>query len=331
MKILVDAYGSDKGPDEILKGCAEALTRHPDLFIGLIGPEYLKSAVPERAELIATSEWISNDEEPAKAIRTKKNASIAVGARMMNDGPYQGLLSAGSTGAMLAAGLLISKRLPGISRAALTILLPTRPNPTILLDAGANMDCDARLLQQFALMGSIYARNVLELEAPRVGLLNVGTEEGKGNALTKETYELLMHTPIRFVGNVEARDLFSQLCDVVVCDGFTGNIALKTLEGTAGFITGSLKEELLANTRSKLGALLAKPALGRLRKKLDYAQTGAAPLLGIRKPIFKAHGSSNAEAIANGIDKLVLFIQKDTIRELASALETGEAEAAHDV
>ncbi len=326
MKILVDAYGSDKGPEEMKKGCAEALKRHPDLSITLVGPESLQDPSPERLSLIPTSNWIRNEEEPAKAVRSKTDASIVLAARTMEEEGYQGLLSAGSTGALLATGLLVTKRLPGISRAALTILLPTMPRPTVLLDAGANMDCDAKLLVQFAVMGSIYAKNVLEMEEPRVGLLNVGTEEGKGNALTKESFELLQKAPIHFVGNIEARDLFSQNCDVIVCDGFTGNIALKTLEGTAGFITASLKEELLGSTRSKVGAFLAKPALHRLRNKLDYAQTGAAPLLGIRKPIFKAHGSSNAAAIANGIDKLVRFIEKDTIREMTAALAVGEGD-----
>lgn len=320
MKILVDAYGSDKGPEEIKQGCKQALIKHPGLFIGLIGPETLGEDLPERMEILPTSEWISNEEEPAKAVRAKKQASIVLGARKMEE-DYEGLLSAGSTGAMLATGLLITKRLPGISRAALTILLPTRPHPTVLLDAGANMDTDARLLTQFGLMGSIYARNVLGLKQPRVGLLNVGTEEGKGNALTKESFSLLENAPLHFIGNVEARDLFSSVCDVVVCDGFTGNIALKTLEGTAGFITSALKEELMAGTKTKIGAFLAKDALRNLKNRLDYTQTGAAPLLGIRKPLFKAHGSSNAEAIANGIDKLVLFIEKDTIGALTVALQ----------
>lgn len=242
----------------------------------------------------------------------------------MEEEGYEGVLSAGSTGAMLATGLLISKRIPGIQRAALTVLLPTMGHPTVMLDAGANMDCSKELLLQFAVMGDVYAKNVLGIESPRVGLLNVGAEEQKGNALTKEVYPLLQAAPLNFIGNVEARDLLNGVCDVIVADGFAGNIALKTLEGVAGYITSNLKNELMRSTRTKLGALLSKPALDALKSKMDYKSTGAAPLLGIRKPIFKAHGSSDRTAIANGIDKLVRFIELDSIAQITKLLqETG--------
>ena len=321
MKIAVDAYGADLGAEEIYQGCLEALRKHEELSIGVIGPERLKTLPShERLEVIVTDDWIGNDEEPAKAVRAKMEASIVLGARLMNEEGYEGLLSAGSTGAMLAAGLLITKRIAGIQRAALTVLLPTASHPTVMLDAGANMDCTPELLAQFAVMGSVYAQNVLGLEAPRVGLLNVGTEDYKGNALTKETFELLKNAPLNFTGNIEARDLLNGIADVVVADGFSGNIALKTLEGVAGYITSNLKTELMKSTRTKLGALLSKPALAGLKSKMDYKSTGAAPLLGIQKPIFKAHGSSDRTAIANGIDKLVLFIRQDSIEKMKEVL-----------
>ncbi len=321
MKILVDGYGSDKGPKEILAGCLIALERHPGLSIGLLGPAELKEAShSDRLKIVETDSWIQNDEEPVRAVRQKKEASIVLGCRLMEDGEYEGVLSAGSTGAMLAAGLLVSKRIPGIQRAALTVLLPTQPQPTVMLDAGANMDCNAELLMQFAVMGQVYAKNVLGLTDPRVGLLNVGTEEGKGNTVVKEAYERFQNAPFRFVGNMEARDLLNGVCDVIVADGFSGNIALKTMEGVAGFISGLLKRELMRSTRTKIGALMAKPALNALKSRMDYKTTGAAPLLGIRKPIFKAHGSSDREAIANGIDKLVLFVEHDTIAQMTKIL-----------
>lgn len=317
MKLLVDGYGADKGSTEIWKGCAQALERHPDVQIAVIGPASLKSLpAVERLSLIETETFISNDEEPAMAVRRKKDASIVMGCRLMETDGYDGLLSAGSTGAMLAAGVLITKRISGVTRAALTVILPTKPHPTVLLDAGANMDASAELLTQFGFMGSLYAQHVLEIPTPLVALLNVGTEPGKGTELTKEAFDLFQDASFSFLGNLEARDLLSGAAQVIVTDGFSGNIALKTLEGTASFVMNSMKEALLSGFRSKLGAALAKPALTQLKDALDYRKTGAAPLLGVRRPIFKAHGSSDADAIANGIDKLVLFVRSAVIEQI---------------
>lgn len=319
MKIIVDGFGADQGTQAIYDGCMMALEKHPNLSIHLIAPGEFKDKGADRLSIVTTENFISNDEEPAMAIRRKKDASIVIGARMMKDEGFDGLLSAGSTGGMLAAGLLINKRIPGISRAALTVLLPIPGEPTVLVDAGANMDCDPQLLYQFALMGNLYVKDVLGVQNPKVGLLNVGAEPGKGNAVTKEAYALMDGCAFNFVGNVEARDLLEHKAHVIVCDGFSGNIALKTLEGTAGYLMKNLKAGMLSSFRTKIGALFAKPVFQGLKDQMDYSHTGAQPLLGIQKPIFKAHGSSGPLAISNGIDKLVAFIEQDTIAKITAA------------
>lgn len=321
MKIIVDGFGADQGTQKIIDGCVMALNKHKDLTITVIAPSSFKNQESERLSVMETENYITNDEEPAMAIRRKKDASIVLAAKALRDEGYDGLISAGSTGALLAAGLLINKRIPGISRAALTVMLPLPGEATVIVDAGANMDCDAQLLHQFALMGNLYVKEVFGIAQPKVGLLNVGTEPGKGNAAVKEAYELLDQSDMNFVGNIEARDLLEQKANVIVCDGFSGNVALKTLEGTAGYLMRNLKESMLSSTRTKIGALFAKPAFSSLKGQMDYQNTGAQPLLGVQKPIFKAHGSSGPEAIANGIDKLITFIKHDTIQKMTEALK----------
>ncbi|MDL2310944.1 phosphate acyltransferase PlsX [Peptostreptococcaceae bacterium OttesenSCG-928-C18] len=331
MKILVDTLGADKGYEEITKGVIKSLENHKELNITLIGNKknienILKenSEILTRVDFIDTDEYILNDEEPALAIRRKKDSSLYLGFKALNEDSYDGLISCGSTGALLAGATLITKRLKNISRAALTVVFPTEKNPVVLLDAGANMDCSKELLEQFALMGSVYSSGVLKINNPKVGLLSVGTEEGKGDKLRKETFEILKNSDINFQGNIEARDFLSGIVDVIVTDGFAGNVLLKSTEGTAITIMSNLKKGILSSAKAKLGALLLKDVLNDIKGMLDYNEYGAAPLLGVKKAVFKAHGSSNARAIETGINAMVKFIENDIITKIESNL--GEVE-----
>lgn len=335
MRIIVDTLGADKGYEEIVKGTLQVMkTRDIEvLFVG--NAENIKKLVegssvdPARIDYIQTDEYIMNNEDPVISIRRKKDASIVLGLNALKEGRGDGFISAGSTGALLAGGLLITKRIDNIDRAALTIVLPSPNGGTVLLDAGANMDTTPEYLRQFAAMGSIYASKVLKRENPRVALLNVGSEEGKGDKRTKESYDLLKASDLNFVGNVESRDLLSGNCDVIVCDGFAGNIALKAFEGVATVVMKSIKEGIMASPRTKLGGILVKPALSGLKKTFDYNEYGAAPLLGTRQPVFKAHGSSNSRALETGIEALVKFIENDVIQYITQdASSIGKANKA---
>ena len=267
MKILVDTLGSDKGYEVIVTGAINALKNSNKIELTFIGNEdKIKEIVNKSPEIqekisyIDTDEVILNNEEPSIAIRRKKNSSMHLGFKALNE-EYDGFISCGSTGALLAGATLITKRLENISRAALTILFPTKKTPCILLDAGANMDCTPELLQQFAIMSSIYAEGVLNVKKPRIGLLNVGSEEGKGDKLRKETYILLKALNINFKGNVEARDLLNGDYDAIITDGFSGNVLLKSTEGTAIAIMNKLKEGIEGSFKAKIGALLLKTVL----------------------------------------------------------------------
>lgn len=327
MKILLDTLGVDKGCEVVVKGGLRALDNHQEIEITFIGPEkeirelIKDSKNKNRIEIIDTNEFISNEEEPALAIRRKKNSSITLGLKKLKEENYDGILSCGSTGALLAGATLIVKRIDNISRGALTVVLPAKDNYTLLLDGGANMDCTPELLSQFAVMGNVYSREVLNVSKPRIGLLSVGTEENKGDSLRKETYEHLKNMNLNFVGNIEARDALSGNVDVIVTDGFAGNVLLKSIEGTAIRLTEILKEGIMSSFRTKIGAALMKPALYKLKSSFDYNEVGAAPLLGVKKAVFKAHGSSNERAIETGIDKLIQFVKKDVVRKIEENLE----------
>lgn len=319
MKIIVDGMGGDNSPIEIVKGSVDAVIEY-GIDIIIVGDqiriteELSKYNYPkEKIEIMNSSQIINNEDDPALAIRRKKDSSMVVGLRALDDGVGDGFLSAGSTGALLAGGLFIIKRIEGIDRAALASLYPHINGLSLLVDAGANVDCKPEYLKQFGVMGSIYMEHVMDINKPKVGLVNIGTEEGKGNTLTKEAYELLKNSPINFIGNVEARQLPTGTADVILCDGFVGNVILKLTEGMAISIFAYLKEIFLRNIGTKLGALLLKPGLKELKGKMDYREYGGAPLLGTRKPIVKAHGSSDALAIKNAIRQLINFIDKDVI------------------
>ncbi|MDR7856367.1 phosphate acyltransferase PlsX [Tissierella sp.] len=319
MKIIIDAMGGDNSPIEIVKGSVDAVNEFniEVLLVGkedVIKNELLKYKYEKgKIEILNAEDVITNDDDPAIAIRRKKNSSMVVGCKALADGLGDGFISAGSTGALLASGIFIVKRIDGIERAALTVLYPTLTGFSLLLDAGANVDCKPEYLNQFALMGSIYMEKVMGITSPRIGLVNIGGEKGKGNILTKETYEIIEKSSLNFTGNIEARELPNGVVDVIVSDGFAGNIVLKLTEGMAISMFTLLKKEFTRNIRTKIGALLLKPELKNIKSRMDYREYGGAPLLGIKKPIVKAHGSSDAFAIKNAIKQMIKFVDKDVI------------------
>lgn len=317
MKVIVDAMGGDNAPNEIIKGSIDAL-KETDIKLILVGNEEIISRElgkydypKEKVEILNATDIITNEDDPAIAIRRKKDSSMVVALKALAEGKGDTFISAGNTGAILAGGLFIVKRIPGVERAALTSVYPTLKGNSLLVDAGANVDTKAEYLQQFGIMGSIYMENIRDMENPKVGLVNIGVEETKGNALTKEAYNLLKETDINFIGNIEGRDIPAGVADVIVADGFVGNVVLKLTEGMASSIFSLLKDAFMTNTKTKLSALLIKPQIEELKGLMDYREYGSAPLLGVRKPVFKAHGSSDAYAFKNGIKQLINFHGKD--------------------
>ncbi len=305
MIIAVDGMGGDNAPGEMIKGVFEALDQFSDIHIHLFGDgqkmaPYLQEH--NRLTIIHCEQVIEPDDEPVRAIRRKKDASMVRMAQAVKEKQADAGVSAGNTGALMAAGLFVVGRIDGIERPALAPTLPTIDGQGfVMLDLGANADAKPNHLAQYAVMGSIYAEKVRGIQKPRVGLLNIGTEEGKGNELTKAAYDLLQDAPIHFVGNVEARDLLHGVADVVVTDGFTGNMVLKTIEGTASAFFSMLKEVYMSSMKTKVSAALVKPELKMLKNKLDYSEYGGAGLFGLKAPLIKAHGSSNGRAVYNAI------------------------------
>lgn len=328
MIIAVDAMGGDQGLLATVKGSIEAI-KELGVNIILIGnEEKIKNEILKNnycgsdIEIINAEEVITNDEEPAMAIRRKKKSSMVIGLNLVKEGSADAFVSSGSTGALLAGGLFIVKRIKGIDRAALAIPYPTKRGVSLLLDAGANTDCKAKYLQQFAIMGSIYTEKILNIGNPKVSLINIGTEEGKGNELSKEAYLLLKSSNINFVGNIEARDIPEGVADVLVCDGFVGNIILKLTEGLAMSIFSMLKDEFMSSTKSKIGALLLKSGFKKFKKRLDYTEYGGAPLLGTRGVVIKAHGSSDAKAIKNAIKQAKVFVENKVIEKIEDEISS---------
>lgn len=325
MKIIVDAMGGDHAPMEILKGCLDAVKEY-EIELTLIGKEdviqqHLSSlnAPLEVFTIVNASETIEPDEPPVIAIKRKKDSSMVKGFEMLRQHPGSVFISAGSTGALMAGGLLKVGRIKGINRPALAPLIPTKEKPILLIDAGANAECKPENLVQFAIMSTVYMEKVLGRANPTVGLVNIGAEEGKGNELTKATYSLLKEqSNINFYGNVEARDIPAGIVDIIVCDGFTGNVILKLTEGLASSLFGLMKEQFTKGFVSKIGALLLKPSLKGLKDSLDYAEHGGAPLLGVNGGIIKAHGSSDARAIKNAIRQGKRFIDMQVLENIKS-------------
>lgn len=307
MRLAIDAMGGDHAPYAIVKGVLKALEQFQDVEIELIGDEkeihpLLDGKNLNNLMMVHTEEKIEATDEPVRAVRRKKNASMVLMANRVKEGKADACISAGNTGALMTAGLFVIGRIEGIERPALAPTFPTIDGKGfIMLDVGANAEAKPNHLYQYAIMGSIYAENVRGIKQPRVGLLNIGTEEKKGNELTKQTYEMLSQSNLNFIGNVEARDLLEGVCDVVVTDGFTGNIALKTMEGTALSIFSMLKKTLTSSFTSKVAAMMLKPKLLELKQKMDYSEYGGACLFGLKSPVIKAHGSSDENAVFNAI------------------------------
>ncbi|HEY9856003.1 MAG TPA: phosphate acyltransferase PlsX [Stenomitos sp.] len=333
VRIALDAMGGDYAPAEIVKGAVIALKADPALSLTLVGDEARIRAelahhdVPSsRLSVVHASEVVEMD-EAATAIRKKKDASIVVAMDQVKAGLCQGVVAAGSTGAAMAAALLRLGRIPGIERPAIAVVLPTLKGPAILLDVGANVDCKPQYLQQFAIMGSAYAQAVLKIDRPRVGLVNIGEEPGKGDELTLEAYKLLSETKaIHFSGNVEGRDLARGNADVAVADGFVGNVMLKFAEGLGELFTGLLKDEIMkSGLIGALGALLLRSTFRRFKRRLDYAEYGGALLLGVNGVCVISHGSSKAHAIVNAIrvsKEAILAKTLERIAEPIAALST---------
>lgn len=331
MRIALDVMGGDLAPVETVKGAILALEEIEELKMILVGnqdliAEELKKYKynKDRIKIIHTYECILNceKESPAMAVRKKKNASMNIALGLVKEGEAQGCVSAGNTGALMSASLLKLGRIKGVLRPAIITVFPSKKENIFLLDVGANADCKPEYLEQFALMGSIYAKILLKKELPTIGLLNIGEEAAKGNELTLKTFELLeKNDKINFVGNIEAREMMDGNVNVVVTDGFTGNMVLKTAEGSVSLLFSLLKEAFTSNFISKLGAMLIMPALKKMKKKLDYSELGGALFLGLNGISIKSHGSSDGKAIKNGIKVAHDFAKQGFIDELKTVMK----------
>ena len=328
MKLIVDAMGGDNAPQVPVAAAAKAV-KDFDIDIVLVGKkeiverELKKHTYPkEKIEIVNADEVISNHEEPAKAVKHKKDASVVVAANMLKNGEGDAMLSMGSTGALVVAGLLIVGRIKGVLRPALATLLPTEKGPKMLIDAGANTNCKSDNLLQFAVMGSIYMKNVMGIQSPTVGLVSNGEEEGKGNTLVKETYELLKNAPVNFMGNIEGRDVMEGSSDVMVCEGFVGNVILKTVEGMGHVVGRAVKGIFTKNIFTKIGALFVYKGINRFKASMDYREYGGAPLLGTKYPVIKGHGSSDLKAAVNAIRQAKKFVETNVISDIEKDLNS---------
>lgn len=332
MKIALDAMGGDHAPQEIVLGGLQALERYDFVEkLYLVGRRdaieaalaQQKAAADGKIEIVEASEVIEMADHPASAYRKKRDASITVATRLVKEGTADAVVSAGSTGGQLAAALFGLGRIKGVNRPAIGSMIPTMAGGRLLLDAGANTNVDVENLTQFARMGSLYLQQVLGIDSPKVALINNGAEETKGNELTQAAYQALRELPdINFIGNVEGRDIPAGVADVMVCDGFTGNVVLKTMEGMGKTIIAMLEAEVMASLRCKAGALLMKPALRSLKHRMDYAEYGGAPLLGVNGVSVVCHGSSKAKAICKAIEVACQCCESNFAATLRSSFET---------
>jgi len=330
--IVVDAMGSDRAPKPEVEGAILA-ARHHDVRVILVGREHdiqaelrhHPSAKGLPIDIVHASEVIGMDEKAAHAVRTKRDSSMRVGLRLVREGRASGFATAGNTGAAMATAKMVLGALPGVDRPALAAVFPTSAgSAALLLDVGANVDCKPQNLEQFAVMGEIYYRTIFGIRRPRVGLLSIGEEESKGNELTREAYKLLRDLPLNFIGNVEGRDLYNGACDVIVCDGFIGNVALKVSEGLVATIRSMLKESLQATLTRQFGYLLSRKAFEDFKKRLDYTEYGGAPLLGVKGVCIIGHGSSNAHAIKNAIRVAAESAEADVNSKIAHEIKAAE-------
>ncbi|MFB1049607.1 phosphate acyltransferase PlsX [Paraliobacillus sp. JSM ZJ581] len=329
MKLAIDAMGGDNAPQVIVEGAMKAIKGFNDIEIILIGDEekikpLLTSS--ERISIIHTNTVITGEDEPVRAVRRKKDASLVLMAKEVKENRADACISAGNTGALMSAGLFHVGRIKGIERPALSPTLPTIDKKGfLLLDVGANVDAKPKHLLQYAIMGSVYVEKVRGVTSPKIGLLNIGSEDGKGNELTKKAFAMLKEAPINFVGNIEARELLEGKADVIVTDGFSGNVALKSIEGTALSLFSMLKQSFLSNLKTKLAAMLMKDRLKELKNQLDYAEYGGAGLFGLSAPVIKAHGSSDGRAIYSAIKQARYMVENnvtETIEKTVATIET---------
>ncbi|HBG4971295.1 TPA: phosphate acyltransferase PlsX [Clostridioides difficile] len=323
MKIVIDGMGGDNAPKSNVEGAVNAIKEYQvDLIItgdkDLLEKEFSNYEFDRnKLEIVHTTEIIENEDKPVKAIRSKKGSSMVVALNLVKEGKADAIISAGNTGALLAGGLFVVGRIKGIDRPCLCSAIPNvKRGMTLIADCGANADCKPKNLVEFAAMSNIYSRKVLGLENPKVALANVGLEEGKGNDLVKRSYEEIKKLDLNFIGNVEAREVINAYTDIIICDGFTGNILLKSAEGVALSVMSLIKETFMASTKSKIGALLIKDDLRKLKSFIDYSEYGGAPLLGLNGGVIKAHGSSDAKAIKNAINQGIKFSKGKVVEDI---------------
>ncbi|KEI90134.1 phosphate acyltransferase [Clostridium botulinum B2 433] len=327
MIIAVDGMGGDFAPELVVEGCIQAVKEYEGIHIIITGKkELIKNELDKREyngnkiEILNAEEVISTNEAPVKAIRRKKDSSMVKALELVKEGKAQAVISAGSTGALMAGATFVLGRIKGINRVCLAPLLPGAKAPFMIADAGANVDCKAEYLVQFAMMGKVYFESVLGVKSPTVGLVNIGVEEEKGNELTKAAYKLLKDTDFNFIGNIEPRDIPRGEVNIAVCDGFIGNTVLKTYEGVASNLFSMLKKEIMASTRGKIGGALLKPVFKDFKKKFDYTEYGGSPFLGAKGICIKAHGSSDAKAFKNAIRQAKICYDKKIIEEIENNL-----------
>ena len=325
IKIAVDAMGGDNAPVEIVKGAVDSVNEI-NAHVVLVGQKQVIEAElakysydKSKIDIVEATEVITTEESPTKAIRSKKDSSMVVGLNLVKENKADAFVSAGSTGALLTGALFIVGRIKGVERPVLGTCLPTKKGFTFLVDSGANVDCKAKYLEQFAKMSSIYVENMFDIKNPKVAIVNIGAEKEKGNALTKEAYELLEQSDINFIGNIEPREIPFGQADIIVCDGFVGNTILKLSEGLSMALLGIIKEEITVGHYKLAAAALKKP-FGNIKKKLDADEVGGAPFLGLKSLVVKAHGSSNAKAIKNAIKQCVLFAEADIVSKIGEKI-----------
>lgn len=332
VRVVVDAMGGDNAPAEIVKGAALAVAEDERISVILVGKEAIVqkelAQYPEakkRVSVVNADDIITNDEAPVMAIRRKKNSSIVVGMNLVKNNEADAFVSAGSTGAVLVGAQLVIGRIRGVERTPLAPLVPTTKGVSLLIDCGANVDARPSHLLQFAKMGSVYMENVMGVKNPRVAIVNIGLEEEKGNMLVKETYPLLKNcNEINFIGSIEAREIPNGYADVIVCEAFVGNVILKLYEGVAGALIGEIKKGMLSTFRSKLGALLVKPALKKTLKSMDTSDYGGAPMLGLNALVVKTHGSSKSKEIKNSILQCIAFKEQNISEKIKENISKNE-------
>ncbi len=327
MKIIVDAFGGDNAPLEIIKGCALAVDEY-GFNIVLVGPKGKIEDVANKnkislknMEIVNADEIITMEDSADTVIKTKKESSMAIGLKLLSKGEGDAFISAGNSGALVVGATLLVKRIKGIKRCAFAPILPKDDGFFMLIDSGANVECRPEMLYQFGVMGSIYMDKVMGINKPRIGLANVGTEEHKGSELQQNTFKLLQNSNLNFIGNIEARDIPIDAADVVVSDGFTGNIILKMYEGVALTLLNKIKGLFNKNLKTKLAASLVLSDMKELKKQIDYNEFGGAPIIGISKPVFKAHGSAKAKTFKNALKLTASYVENDVISEISTELK----------